>query len=394
MTVIKLQARESLLKRRLRAHFRALGFKKDPDGFLLLPDASKDTYRKLHEAQRIEKFNNNKQFIDQNAKSLLGYLASGKDIDPSGIRPRLELINGGTWQSNLFRFVTHYWSVPVSEGYGRRMRFLVWDDANGKLIGVIALGDAVFNLRARDELVGWNHEQRKERMANILDAYVLGAVPPYNFLLCGKLVASLIKTKEVVDAFRTKYGESIGIISGKKKSPNLVLVTTTSSMGRSSVYNRLKLDNEQFLERIGFTSGWGHFHIPDHLFELMRIYLTEKGDPYANNHGFGQGPNWRLRAIRKSFSLLGMNNNLARHGLVREVFVSHIAKNSIPFLMGEATTPDYSTLRSVSEVAELARNRWIIPRAARRPEYLHWSADGFVQTFCADHTMFPKSKIL
>jgi len=130
------------------------------------------------------------------------------------------------------------------------------------------------------------------------------------------------------------------------------------------------------------------------LFELMRIYLTEKGDPYANDHGFGQGPNWRLRAIRKSFSLLGMNNNLTRHGLVREVFVSHIAKNSIPFLMGEATTPDYSTLRSVSEVAEIARDRWISPRAARRPEYLNWRAEWFEQTFCADHTMILKSKML
>jgi hypothetical protein len=394
MTVIKLQARETLLKRRLRAHFRALGFEKDTDGFLLLPDSSKETYRKLHEAQRIEKFNSNKQFIDQNAKSLLGYLASGKDVDPTGIRPRLELIEGGTWQSNLFRFVTHYWSVPVSEGYGRRMRFLVWDDANDKLIGVIALGDAVFNLRARDELVGWNHEQRKDRMANILDAYVLGAVPPYNFLLGGKLVASLIKTKEVVQAFKTKYSESIGIISGKKKCPNLVLVTTTSSMGRSSVYNRLKLENEQFLERVGFTSGWGHFHIPDDIFELMRTYLSEKGDPYANNHGFGQGPNWRLRAIRKTFTLLGMNNNLARHGLVREVFVSHIAKNSIPFLMGEATKPDFTALRSVNEVAELALARWIIPRAERRPEYRNWCAEWFPQTFCADQAMILKSKIL
>ena len=165
-------------------------------------------------------------------------------------------------------------------------------------------------------------------------------------------------------------------------------------MGRSSVYNRLKLENEEFLEKIGFTSGWGHFHIPDHLFDLMRSYLAEKGDPYANNHGYGQGPNWRLRAIRKSFTLLGMNNNLARHGLVREVFVSHIAKNSIPFLMGETTTPDYSKLRSVGEVAKLGLDRWVIPRAARRPEYLQWNADWFVQTFSADHTTILKSKIV
>jgi Druantia protein DruA len=39
----------------------------------------------------------------------------------------------------------------VSRGYGRRMRFLIWDQSNEKLIGLIVLGDPVFNLRVRDE---------------------------------------------------------------------------------------------------------------------------------------------------------------------------------------------------------------------------------------------------
>ncbi len=79
---------------------------------------------------------------------------------------------------------------------------------------------------------------------------------------------------------------------------------------------------------------------------------------------------------------------------MREVFVSHIAKNSIPFLMGETTTPDYSKLRSVGEVAKLGLDRWVIPRAERRPEYLQWNADWFVQTFSADHTAILKSKVV
>jgi hypothetical protein len=43
---------------------------------------------------------------------------------------------------------------------------------------------------------------RSGRHANVLDAYVLGAVPPYNRLLGGKLVAAMLRTKEVRDAFR------------------------------------------------------------------------------------------------------------------------------------------------------------------------------------------------
>jgi hypothetical protein len=119
--------------------------------------------------------------------------------------PRLELVEADTWQSDLFRLAGLSWSVPVSAGFGRRLRYLVWDDSNEKLIGIIALGDPVFNLKVRDELIDWTSKDRAKRLVNIMDAYVLGAVPPYNFLLGGKLVASLIRTKEVRDDFAKKY---------------------------------------------------------------------------------------------------------------------------------------------------------------------------------------------
>jgi len=146
------------------------------------------------------------------------------------------------------------------------MRFLVWDRSNQKLLGLIALGDPVFNLNVRDAAIGWTTADRKQRLVNVMDAYVLGALPPYNTLLCGKLVACLLRTVEVRDHFVSRYGNSQGIISGKAKSANLSLVTTTSALGRSSVYNRLVLDGQHVFRSIGFTSGWGHFHISTKLF--------------------------------------------------------------------------------------------------------------------------------
>jgi Domain of unknown function (DUF4338) len=70
-------------------------------------------------------------------------------------------------------------------------------------------------------------------------------------ILGGKLVASLIRTKEVRDDFAHKYGNTRGIISGKKKKAQLALITTSSSLGRSSVYNRLKLSSQAYLTPIG-----------------------------------------------------------------------------------------------------------------------------------------------
>jgi hypothetical protein len=249
--VISALTLEARLKRRIRGHLRKLGFDHGPDGALIAPSSSKESIRALHFEQRREGLKAHRKFVRAVLPELEGYFANGSEVDPEKIQPRLELIEASTWQSNLFRLASLSWSVPVSYGFGRRLRYLVWDDNNGKLIGIIALGDPVYNLKVRDELIGWNSNDRSKCLVGVLDAYVLGAVPPYNMILGGKLVACLIRTKEVRDDFARKYGNTRGIISKKKKRAQLALITTSSSLGRSSVYNRLKLGQQPYLTAIG-----------------------------------------------------------------------------------------------------------------------------------------------
>lgn len=71
---------------------------------------------------------------------------------------------------------------------------------NGCLIGLFALGDPVFNLSARDAWVGWPHGDRCRRLVHVMDAYVVGALPPYSLLIGGKLVAALMGSAEVKGA--------------------------------------------------------------------------------------------------------------------------------------------------------------------------------------------------
>ena len=52
-------------------------------------------------------------------------------------------------------------------------------------------------------------------------------------------------TREIVDEFRLRYAGTPGIISRKDKNPHLVAVTTTSALGRSSIYNRLTFDRRR-----------------------------------------------------------------------------------------------------------------------------------------------------
>ena len=202
--------------------------------------------------------------------------------------------------------------------------------------------------------------------------HVLGALPPYNSLLCGKLVACLVRTKEVRDCFTARYRRAVGVISGKRKAPSLVMVTTSSSLGRSSVYNRLRLDGVTYFESVGFTSGYGHFHVDQSLFEEMRAYLKRRRHPYFGNNRFGNGPNWKLRAIRASLGLPGIDHDLLHHGINREVFICRLAKNADRILRGENKRPNFNGLLSVDEVSCLALERWVCPRAHRRPEFCRW----------------------
>jgi hypothetical protein len=384
--VITVATREAALKRKFRRHLKSLGFHKDADGTLQPPGTSKDVVRSVHAAQRNDRLVSSLPFLTQKSSKLLPYFAEGHEVDPANMSPVLEPIASDTWQGDLFRLASLTWSVPVSNGFGRRLRFLVWDDHIGKLIGIIAIGDPVFNLSVRDNLIGWDVKARAQRLVNMMDAYVLGAVPPYNALLGGKLVACLVRTREVYQHFSKAYGKSTGIISGEEKKARLLAVTTSSSMGRSSVYNRLKLGGEEYFSPIGYTGGWGHFHIPDSLFSELRDYLRESGHNYADQHQFGEGPNWRMRTTRAALEALGFKDDLLRHGIQREVFMATLADNATKILQEGKGKPDLSSLLGAEEVSKLARERWIVPRADRMPEYKIWKREnilGLLDNQCA-----------
>jgi len=373
--VVRVSTREGNLKRRVRCHLTSLGFEKTIEGELVPPGSSKDAIRTVHAKQREERLAANRLFLADQFPKLVKYFASGSEIDPQRISPGLERIESDTWQGNLFRLASLTWSVPVSNGFGRRLRYLVWDKHNEKLIGLIAIGDPVFNLSVRDSLIDWTAKDRGKRLVNVMDAYVLGALPPYNMLLGGKLVACLLRTRDLYDDFTKAYGGTKGIISKQDKKARLLAITTSSSMGRSSIYNRLKLGNIEYFKSIGYTGGWGHFHIPDSLFLDLRDYLRHTDHSYADGNRFGQGPNWRLRTMRAALAALGFKEDILRHGIQREVFLCQLADNAVKLLHSGKGRLKLTTLLSADEVAKLAVERWMLPRAERRLEFRDWKAE-------------------
>lgn len=367
------------LRKALEKHLESLGLQ--PTGQAAeLPTLSKETIRQMHAAQRRELAAREWPALEPHINRLIVHFANGDEIDPERVNPELVPVVASEESGLLFRLATQLWSVPVSRGFGRRIRFLVRDRFNGKLIGLFALGDPVFNLRARDNWIGWSVADRKARLVNVMDAFVVGAVPPYSQLLGGKLVCSLIGSAEVSDFFQKKYAGCRGIISGEYKDNKLALVTVTSALGRSSLYNRLRLPGLVELYRIGETRGWGHFHVPRSIFESMRHLLELEGHPYANGYKFGNGPNWRMRVVRAALGRLSMDGDLLRHGITREVYAMPIAKNWREYLLGKDSVCVVD--RPPAEaIAAAARERWIVPRSKRRPEYKCWTRKDTLNQF-------------
>ncbi len=207
----------SALRVKIIQSLRAQGFRVRNGTILPPKELSKERIRELHETAVQHRIERGRDGLFRKEKELLQHLASGNEIVPSRICPRLVEVLPDSKPELLFRYASLHWSIPVSSGYGRRLRFLVVDEQNGKLIGLIGLGDPIYSLRSRDEWVGWTLSHRKTRLRNVMDAFVLGAVPPYSYLLCGKLVAMLAASDTVRNAFKRKYGGSRSVI--RRKAP-------------------------------------------------------------------------------------------------------------------------------------------------------------------------------
>lgn len=362
------------LRERIIRSLRVQGFRVRNGTILPPKELSKERIRELHETAVEHRIDRARDGLIRKEKNLLQHVASGNEILPSRISPRLVEVLPESEEELLFRYASLHWSIPVSSGYGRRLRFLVVDDYNGKLIGLIGLGDPVYSLAPRDEWIGWALSDRRKRLRNVMDAFVLGAVPPYSFLLCGKLVAMLAASDAVCHAFKRKYRGARSVIRRKVHDGRLALITTTSALGRSSVYNRLRLGDRRLYQSVGLTKGSGEFHFSNGLYGAITEFAEDHCEPTAKQERWGTGFRNRREVIKKCLPALGLSSDWVYHGIEREVFVIPLARNTREYLQGQHTR----LLRyhqSEAEIFEYFRDRWMLPRASWDQRFQSWSKD-------------------
>ena len=353
---------------------RSQGFRVSREQIRLPKNLDKQKLRGLNELAVKHRVSRSERGLRRHEDALLKRLACGSEVAPSKIAPRLVEVRPGTDDELLFRYASLHWSIPVSSGYGRRLRFLVLDDQNGKLIGLFGLSDPVFNLAGRDAWIGWNSSARINRLQYVMDAFILGAVPPYSYLLCGKLIAMMVACNEVRAAFARKYGERRSIIRGKRLDGRLALVTTISAFGRSSIYNRVSFHGRLLFRKAGFTRGSGEFHFSNGLYSSISGYARRYCEPTAKKEPWGRGFRNRREVVKKCLAKIGISTEWIYHGIQREIFVVPSASNSREFLRGE-----HSRLRwfdhPSSELSAFFRDRWLIPRSLWDFRYRAWDPE-------------------
>jgi hypothetical protein len=364
------------LRARLIRYLRKQGFRLR-SGQLVPPDPNdKDQIRRLHDEAVRHRVAQARAGLERHEDRLLSFIARGTEVTPETARPRLVLVRPGSEDELLFRYARLHWSIPVSAGYGRRLRFVVYDESNGKLIGLFGLGDPVFSLGPRDRWIGWDSKQRKTRLQCVMDLFVLGAVPPYSQLLFGKLIALLATSREVQQAFRRRYGGERAFISRKPLDGRLALLTTTSALGRSSLYNRLSYRGQPVFHRVGFTRGSGEFHFSNGFYADLRELALEHCDATAKHARWGNGFRNKRELLRKALPLIGLSRELVYHGVQREIFVAPLAHNTAAFLRGEDQRLRWYD-RSADELFTWFRERWLLPRAARDDGYRSFNPESY-----------------
>jgi len=233
-------------------------------------------------------------------------------------------------------------------------------------MGILSLGSSIVRCKERDDQIGWCLEQRKRNLINIMDITVLGAVPPYSFLLGGKLMCYLAASDQVRNYYRKRYaGRKTEQL--KRCANDMALLVTSSLFGRSALYNRVRYEGEELFEPVGQTGGYGTLHLSTTTVSLMKQLLASQDALPANR--FGDGPNWKMRLVRTACDALGVSHEaVLHHGLRKSLYVVKTAYNSLEFLRGECDDLNYRR-RPAKKLMAYWKERWLRPRA-EKPEIM------------------------
>ena len=142
------------------------------------------------------------------------------------------------------------------------------------------------------------------------------------------------------------------------------MITTTSALGRSSIYNRISIDNFKYWHSLGYTKGSGEFHFSNGVYEDIRTFAEKYCIPTAKQDIWGSGFRNKREVVRKCLLKIGLSDELLFHGIKREIYVAPLGKKAKAFLQGKVNRPAFYDWPS-DYLTRLFKDRWLYKRASK-----------------------------
>lgn len=230
--------------------------------------------------------------------------------------------------------------------------------------------------------------------SSMMELNVCGAIPPYNEILGGKLVALLAMSPQVIDDYQKRYGNRRSEIASRLKNQDVIRPADLVFMGTTSLYyvgssqyNRVKIPADIFdngypveWKKIGMTVGFGTMHISKAAsMSFNEVISADRGYNHFN-HVFGEGASPKMRLMVQAIRcLLECSNedskDLAKHAMSRIVYGACLAKNTNDYLLGYDTEPEYYFDRDnvsgeTQKIIDFWLNRWVLSRIEYEPIFV------------------------
>ena len=312
-----------------------------------------DVYSMTQKASKFKRINNSiwmPKDIDNKEQTI-------KEIE--ALEPYVEMLEQGNAKDNetwtLVRKLVH--TMEFTANPGRNIKFFIKDRVTNKLLGVVCLGSDVTSLGARDNFIGWTKDNKfvdgKLKYTSIGTTICCAQPLGYNFL-GGKLVAALVTTSVVRDAWKKLYGQT------------LVGLSTTSLYGIHSMYNSIPL-----WKTLGSSKGRIALKPDDAIYETWHDWLKEnQKEEYlkqtTQKEGVAGPPTGvKQKVINMIFKAVGIKGSDYMHGFKRGIFYADIYENGKEFLRGEIEEKDLKMKKKYNDDSDYVMNWWK-PKAIRR----------------------------
>ena len=312
-----------------------------------------DVYSMTQKASKFKRINNSIWM----PKDINNKEQTIKEIE--ALEPYVEMLEQGNAKDNetwtLVRRLVH--TMEFTANPGRNIKFFIKDRVTNKLLGVVCLGSDVTSLGARDNFIGWTKDNKfvdgKLKHTSIGTTICCAQPLGYNFL-GGKLVAALVTTSVVRDAWKKLYGQT------------LVGLSTTSLYGIHSMYNSIPL-----WKTLGSSKGRIALKPDDAIYETWHEWLKEnQSEEYlrqtTQKEGVAGPPTGvKQKTINMIFKAVGVKGSDYMHGFKRGIFYADMYENGKEFLRDEIEEKDLKMKKKYSEDSDYVMNWWK-PKAIRR----------------------------